>query len=96
MGHGLVCRVMATVMETVFMDAVIATAAARIQLKPLSFIQKSFIWIKVTCVQHMVYSLNPKKAPLGHKSFSFCEQILHKGLVDASCNWLQSTAKIIF
>jgi hypothetical protein len=38
-----------------------------------------------------LYSLNPKKAPLGHKSFSFCEQTLHKGLIDASCNWLQST-----
>ena len=38
-------------------------------------------------------SLNPKKATVGHKNFSFCEQTLHKGLIDASCNWLQSTRK---
>jgi len=28
-----------------------------------------------------------------NKNFSFCEQTLHKGLIDASCNWLQSTRK---
>jgi hypothetical protein len=39
------------------------------------------------------YSLNPKKATVGHKNFSFCEQTLHKGLIDASCNCLQSTRK---
>ena len=33
------------------------------------------------------------KAAQGHKSFSFCEQTLHKGLIDASCDWLQSTRK---
>ncbi len=32
-------------------------------------------------------------ATVGHKNFSFCEQTLHKGLIDASCNWLQSTPK---
>ena len=25
----------------------------------------------------------------GHKSFSFCEQTLHKGLIDASCDWIE-------
>ena len=39
------------------------------------------------------YSLSSKKATVGHKNFSFCEQTLHKGLIDASCNWLQSTRK---
>ena len=39
------------------------------------------------------YSLNPKKATVGHKNCSFCEQTLHKGLIDASCNWLQYTTK---
>ena len=39
------------------------------------------------------YSLNPKKATVGHKNFSFCEQTRYKGLIDASCNWLQSTPK---
>jgi hypothetical protein len=39
------------------------------------------------------YSLNPKKATVDHKNFSFCEQTMHKGLIDASCNWLQSTRK---
>ena len=33
------------------------------------------------------------KAAQGHKSFSFCEQTLHKGLIDASCDWLQYTRK---
>jgi hypothetical protein len=40
-----------------------------------------------------LYSLNPKKATVGHKNFSFCEQTRHKGLIDASCNWLQSKPK---
>ena len=40
-----------------------------------------------------LYSLNPKNAPQGHKSFSFCEQTMHKGLIDASFDWLQSTRK---
>jgi hypothetical protein len=44
---------------------------------------------------HVLYSLNPKKATVGHKNFSFCEQTLHEGLIDASCNWLQSTGKNI-
>ena len=39
------------------------------------------------------YSLSSKKAIVGHKNFSFCEQTLHKGLIDASCDWLQSTRK---
>jgi hypothetical protein len=30
---------------------------------------------------------------VGHKNFSFCEQTLHKGLIDASCSWIQYTAK---
>ena len=34
-----------------------------------------------------------RKGGQGHKSFSFCEQTLHKGLIDASCDWLQSTRK---
>ena len=42
---------------------------------------------------YIVYSLTSKNAPRGHKSFSFCEQTLHKGLIDASCDWLQSTSK---
>ena len=29
----------------------------------------------------------------GHKNFSFCEQTLHKGLIDAFCDWLQYTTK---
>ncbi len=41
----------------------------------------------------ILYSLSSKKATVGHKNFSFCEQTLHKGLIDASCNWLQSTRK---
>ena len=36
----------------------------------------------------------PKKVTHGHKSFSFYEQTPHKGLIDASCDWLQSTRKI--
>ena len=40
-----------------------------------------------------VYSLSSKKATVGHKNFIFCEQTLHKGLIDASCNWLQYTPK---
>ena len=40
-----------------------------------------------------LYSLSSKKATVGHKNFSFCEQTRHKGLIDASCNWLQSTPK---
>ena len=43
--------------------------------------------------KQVYYSLNPKKATVGHKNFSFCEQTRHKGLIDASCNWLQSTHK---
>ncbi len=39
------------------------------------------------------YSLSSKKATVGHKNFSFCEQTRHKGLIDASCAWLQSTPK---
>ena len=39
------------------------------------------------------YSLNPKNAPRGHKNFSFCEQTMQKGLIDASCHWLQFTRK---
>ena len=29
----------------------------------------------------MLYSLSSKKATVGHKNFSFCEQTLHKGLL---------------
>ena len=39
------------------------------------------------------YSLSSKKATVGHKNFSFCEQTLHKGLIDASCDWLQYTPR---
>ena len=39
------------------------------------------------------YSLTSINDTIGHKNFSFCEQTLHKGLIDASCNWLQSTRK---
>jgi hypothetical protein len=45
----------------------------------------------VTSRRYLVYSLGSKKATVGHKNFSFCEQTRHKGLIDASCNWLQST-----
>jgi hypothetical protein len=38
-----------------------------------------------------VYSLTSINLTIGHKNFRFCEQTLHKGLIDASCNWLQST-----
>ena len=34
-----------------------------------------------------------RKRVFGHKNFSFCEQTMHKGLIDASCDWLQSTRK---
>ena len=47
----------------------------------------------VSMVSECVYSLSSKKATVGHKNFSFCEQTLHKGLIDASCDWLQSTRK---
>ena len=40
-----------------------------------------------------LYSLSSKKATVGHKNFSFCEQTRHKSLIDASCNWLKSTPK---
>jgi hypothetical protein len=46
-----------------------------------------------TAVGSMYSSLSSKKATVGHKNFSFCEQTRHKGLIDASCNWLQSTPK---
>ena len=39
------------------------------------------------------YSLTSISDTIGHKNFSFCEQTLHKGLIDASCSWLQSTRK---
>ena len=42
---------------------------------------------------HPLYSLTSINDTIGHKNFSFCEQTLHKGLIDASCNWLQSTRK---
>jgi hypothetical protein len=42
-------------------------------------------------LKYSEYSMNPKKATHGNKSFSFCEQTMQEGLVDASCNWLQST-----
>ena len=41
----------------------------------------------------VLYSLTSINITIGHKNFSFCEQTLHKGLIDASCNWLQSTRK---
>jgi hypothetical protein len=37
--------------------------------------------------------IRTKKATVGHKNFSFCEQTLHKGLIDTSCNCLQYTPK---
>jgi hypothetical protein len=40
-----------------------------------------------------LYSLSSKKVTIGHKNFIFCEQTLHKGSIDASCNWLQSKHK---
>jgi hypothetical protein len=40
-----------------------------------------------------LYSLSSINHTQGHKNFSFCEQTLHEGLIDASCNWLQSTHK---
>ena len=43
--------------------------------------------------QCIYYSLTSINDTIGHKNFSFCEQTLHKGLIDASCNWLQSTRK---
>jgi hypothetical protein len=42
---------------------------------------------------HIRYSLTSINHTQGHKNFSFCEHTLHKGLIDASCNWLQSTRK---
>jgi hypothetical protein len=59
---------------------------------------KLLLWLhvgipaKYQILAHL-YSLSPKKATVGHKNFSFCEQTLHKGLIDASGNWLQSTRK---
>jgi hypothetical protein len=43
---------------------------------------------------NLVLELTSINHTQGHKNFSFCEQTLHKGLIDASCNWLQSTRKI--
>ncbi len=57
-------------------------------------VESVFLWrIPVRIPTTRLYSLNPKKATVGHKNFSFCEQTRHKGLIDASCNWLQSTPK---
>ena len=39
------------------------------------------------------YSLTSINDTKGHKNISFCEQTLYKGLIDASCSWLQSTHK---
>jgi len=51
------------------------------------------LWLSVAFIEYTEYSLSSKKATVGHKNFSFCEQTLHKGLIDASCDWLQSTRK---
>ena len=54
---------------------------------------KDFWNFSVNDAQTRWYSLSSKKATVGHKNFSFCEQTRHKGLIDASCGWLQSTPK---
>jgi hypothetical protein len=54
---------------------------------------KNGLLCKTESIYIVLYSLSSKKATVGHKNFSFCEQAMHKGLVDASCDWLQYTLK---
>jgi hypothetical protein len=56
-------------------------------------IRKKSVRIHARALLYSCTHVNPKKVTQGHKSFSFCEQTLHKGLIDASCDWLQSTRK---
>ena len=44
-------------------------------------------------LQVQLYSLTSINDTIGHKNFSFCEHTMHKGLIDASRDWLQSTRK---
>jgi hypothetical protein len=65
-------------------------------IKPLCRVcsQKlKFLWPIVTFFELSEYSLSSKKATVGHKNFIFCEHTLHKGVIAASCKWLQYTLK---
>ena len=73
---------------------------SKIQYEPRSIAH--FEALEQTCRLHQLSGSGEKyffllarsiKATVDHKNFSFFEQTLHKGLIDASCDWLQSTRK---
>ena len=73
------------------------TASGRPRKSHIStLIQYTTLWSRSTFLLLLFvleYSLSSKKATVGHKNFSFCEQTLYKGLIDASCDRLQTTRK---
>ena len=50
-------------------------------------------WFPGLAAIDITHWVRRKLRTIGHKNFSFCEQTLYKGLIDASCNWLQYTHK---